>query len=359
MPQKYYDGTKLLTLKDINKKDPEIYICTSNRSAGKTTFFSSFLVRRFLRRGEKFAILYRYNYELDDVAEKFFKDIGALFFSGYSMESKRMASGIYHELFLSYPDSTEEKPHIESCGYAITLNSADQLKKYSHLFSDITWCMMDEFQSETNHYCSNEIRKFQSVHTTISRGQGKQARRVPVILISNPVSIINPYYVALGISRRLMRNTHYLRGNGWVLEQGYNSSASAALKESGFMSAFENQSYSDYATEGKYLQDCDSFISKLPETGKYLCTLKYQGSSYSVKEYQDRGFLYVSDSIDQTYPFRIAIDLEDHGLNYILLSRNDGFISRLRLLFEHGNVRFKNQLCKDAFMTLCSYKYMS
>lgn len=355
---KYYDGTKLLSLKDQNKQDPEIYICTSNRTAGKTTWFNRYAVRRYLRRGEKFACLYRFNYELDDVANKFFKDIGGLFFPGYSMSSERRAAGIYHELFLEYPDSTEEKPHIESCGYAITLNSADQLKKYSHLFSDVSLILFDEFQSETGHYCNNELRKFQSIHTTIARGQGQQSRRVPVIMISNPVSIINPYYVAFGISKRLMRNTHFLRGNGYVLEQGQNADAADALKQSGFMSAFENTKYKDYAASGKYLNDCDTFITKMPENGRYIVTLKYQNAFYSIKEYSDRGIMYVSDSVDKTFPFRIAIDLQDHEINYILLSRNDGLISNLRYLFEQGHVRFKNQLCKDAFMTMCSYKYL-
>ena len=47
MEQKYYDGTKLLSLMDINGKRPEIYISTSNRSAGKTTYFNRFFVNRF------------------------------------------------------------------------------------------------------------------------------------------------------------------------------------------------------------------------------------------------------------------------------------------------------------------------
>lgn len=32
---KFYDGTKLMSMKDINGNTPEIFICTSNRSAGK------------------------------------------------------------------------------------------------------------------------------------------------------------------------------------------------------------------------------------------------------------------------------------------------------------------------------------
>lgn len=79
---KYYDGTKLLSLSDLNGEKPEIYISTTNRSGGKTTYFSRWAVNRFLKYGEKFALLYRFNYELDDIADKFFKDIGTLFFNG-------------------------------------------------------------------------------------------------------------------------------------------------------------------------------------------------------------------------------------------------------------------------------------
>ena len=68
---KYYDGTKLLSMLDINGNKPEIYMVTTNRTGGKTTYFSRLLVNRFLKRGEKFALLYRYNYELDEIADKY------------------------------------------------------------------------------------------------------------------------------------------------------------------------------------------------------------------------------------------------------------------------------------------------
>ena len=53
----YYDGTKLLSMLDINNNKPEIYLCTTNRSGGKTTYFSRLCVNRFKDKGEKFAIL--------------------------------------------------------------------------------------------------------------------------------------------------------------------------------------------------------------------------------------------------------------------------------------------------------------
>ena len=145
----FYDGTRLLSLMDINGEKPEIYICTSNRSAGKTTYFGRLLVNRFLDGGEKFGLVYRFNYELDNCSEKFFKDIGDLFFTGHVMENKPRAKGKFHELFL---DGV-------SCGYAFALNDADQIKKYSHFFSDIKRLLFDEFQSETGHYCPGEVEK--------------------------------------------------------------------------------------------------------------------------------------------------------------------------------------------------------
>ena len=77
--QKYYDGTKLLSMKDIRGEKPEIFMCTTNRTGGKTTFFTRMFIKKFKERHEKFAMLYRFNYELDDCADKIFKDVGRLY----------------------------------------------------------------------------------------------------------------------------------------------------------------------------------------------------------------------------------------------------------------------------------------
>ena len=345
MNTKYYDGTKLLSMLDINGRKPEIFICTTNRTGGKTTYFSRLMVNRFLDRGEKFAILYRFNYELDDCADKFFKDIGKLFFKGKTMTSQRKAAGIFHELFLD---------NI-SCGYAISLNSCDQLKKYSHLFSDVMRIMFDEFQSETNHYCSDEIRKLLSVHTSIARGIGEQVRYVPVYMLSNPVSIINPYYVELGISNRLKDDTKFLRGDGFVMEQGFVESASNALLESGFNRAFSKNSYVAYSAQCVYLNDARAFIAKPTGNNRYLGTLKYNGTDYGIREYPKLGIVYCDDKPDPTYTYKITVTTEDHEINYVMLKKSDLFLSSLRYYFEHGCFRFKDMKCKDAVLKALSY----
>lgn len=341
----YYDGTKLLSMLDINGRKPEIYMCTTNRTGGKTTYFARLLVNRFLDRNEKFCLIYRYNYELDDCAQKFFKDINGLFFKGKTMTSKRKASGIFHELYL------DDKP----CGYAVSLNSADQLKKYSHLFSDVARMFFDEFQSETNHYCSDEIKKLLSIHTSVARGQGEQIRYVPVYMCANPVSIINPYYVEMGISERLNDSTKFLKGDGFVLEQGFVKSASEAQKESGFNRAFSKNSYVAYSSQCVYLNDSVAFIEKPAGASRYLATLRYKGCDYAIREFAESGILYCDNRPDTSFKFKLTVTTDDHQINYVMLKRNDLFIANLRFFFERGCFRFKDLRCKEAVLKALSY----
>ena len=341
----YYDGTKLLSLKDINGKTPEVFMCTSNRSAGKTTYFNRLVVNRFIKRGEKFALLYRFNYELDGCDEKFFKDIKELFFPEYEMTAAKKMKGIYQELYLN------EEP----CGYAISINSADQLKRNSHLFSDIDNIIFDEFQSEQNHYCDKEVEKFISIHNSIARGRSKQSRYVPVYMISNPVTILNPYYVAMDISTRLQKDTHFLRGDGFVLEQGYNETAAKALKSSAFNRAFGSSDYIAYSAEGVYLQDDLSFVDTPTGRGKYVATIRYAGIDYGVREYPELGIVFCDESVDYQYPLKITVDTADHKLNYVMVSSNFILIQKLRYYFEHGGMRFKDLQAKEAILKALSF----
>lgn len=341
----YYNGTKLLSMSDINGNKPEIYIVEGNRTAGKTVYFGRLAVNRFLKTGKKFMLLYRFNYELDDVADKFFKDLKTLFFCDKNLTSKRRANGIYHELFLN------EK----SCGYAVSLNSADQIKKNAAMFSDTDLMIFDEFQSETNHYCDNEVTKLLSIHTSVSRGQGEQVRYVPVIMLANSVSLLNPYYIEMDITTRLKDDTKFLRGDGFVLERCFIESASKAQLQSGFNRAFKNSKYVQYSAQRVYLSDNDSFVGKPTGQSKYLATLKHNGSYFAIKEYAEDGFIYCDDKPDYTFPLKITVSSDDHQINFVMLKRNDIFLSNMRWYFERGCFRFKDLRCKDAVLKALSY----
>ena len=340
----YYDGTKILSMKDLNREKPVFYIVTGNRTGGKTTYFARLMINNFLKHGKKFMLLYRFKYELSSISDQFFKDIKSLFFNGYDMASKPMAKGCYQELFLNE----------ESCGYAVAINSADTVKRYSHVFSDVSCIMFDEFQSETNHYCVNEVEKFLSIIKSVSRGQGQQYRYVPVYMLSNPVTLLNPYFSSMGISHRLRAETKFLRGNGFVLEQGFNISAKEAQENSGVNKAFCNEKYNAYSSEGVYLNDSKTFIEKMSGYSKYICTLKYNNKEYAIREYPEQGIIYCDTNIDITFKRKICVNTSDHDVNYIMLKQNSVLLSYLQYYFVHGVFRFKDLQCKEAVISALS-----
>ena len=345
MDNQFYDGTKILSLKDLNGETPEIYMVCTNRSAGKTTFFGKYFVNKFIKNGEKFGLIYRYSYELSDCADKFFKEIGNLFFPTYTMTSKKEADGVYYNLFLN----------DIHCGYAIALNKADMIKKNSHLFSDIQRLLFDEFQSETNNYCPNEITKFISIHTSIARGGGKQVRYLPVFMLSNPVTLLNPYFASFDIASRLQYNTKFLKGDGWVLENGFYESASKAQRESAFNRAFASNKYVAYSSQSVYLNDTDTFIERLSGNGRYVATIKYEDCYYSIREFPELGIVYCDDKYDPSFPRKIALTTSDHQINYVMLRQNDIFLSVMKNYFLKGCFRFKNIKCKDALIKALSF----
>lgn len=343
--RQFYDGTKLLSMKDVNGLTPEIFISTSNRSAGKTTYFGRMVVNRFKKQGKKFCLLYRFNYELNGCAEQFFKDIGGLFFQGDVMTEVKRANGIFVELFLNK----------QSCGYCISLNFADQIKKKSHLLSDVDSILFDEFQSENNHYCDDEVKKFMSIHTSLARGGGEQVRYLPVYMISNAVSIINPYYLSLGVADRLRTDTNYLRGDGFVLEQGFYQNVAEAQKASGFNRAFKNESYLKYAAQNVYLNDNLNLIEKMTGISDYIVTIKKNDKFYGVRRFSDTGLFYIDNRADETYPDKIVPNAVEQEQGYMLLGRSNVLMSSMRLAFERGYVRFRNQECKAVFFDLMKY----
>lgn len=334
----FYDGNQLLQLLDINRKTPEIYLCSGNRTGGKTTYFNRKLVKDWLVKRYRFGVLVREVADLEDIADCFFKEVMSLFFPGHSYGASDAPIGKYLLL-----DEVV-------CGYAFCLKHADKIKKKSHLLSDCHHYIFDEFQAKR--YLPGEVKDFINLHTSIARGGGKQVRYVPVYMLSNKLSLLNPYFTALGISARLKSDTKFLRGNGWVMEQNYNESAFKAQQESAFIRAFRNV---DDGAQMIYLEEGTSFIERPRSNGRYICTVMYDGKSYGVTEHISEGLIYGSKHFDPSFPIRFVVDPQDHNSDHLMLKRNSLLITEMRDLFEHGGFRFSDIQTKQAILSWLSY----
>ena len=167
--------------------------------------------------------------------------------------------------------------------------------------------------------------------------------------------MLNPYYNALGISSRLKKETKFLKGNGWVLEQGYVESAAHAQKESSFNIAFQNQKYAAYAGEGVYLNDSYSFIERPTGKSRYCFTIKYENKYFGVYEFMENGYAYCTQKYNPDHPSKLTLTTQDHDINYLMLQKNEILINQMRYLFTHGSFRFSDLESKEVILKMLSY----
>lgn len=347
MGNKYYDGTKLLSLKDKNGEPPEIYMCVGNRTAGKSYYFKRLLVRRFLAGKGEFIVLTRFNYELTNLVDSFFKDIIQIDYPSLEYSAKPYAKGMLQMIYING----------ELAGYAVCLSSADNIKKCSSLFVNVNNIMFDEFQSEVGKYVPDEVKKLLSIHTSVARGAGEQVRYVPLFMISNNVSSLNPYYSALGLTRMIKKDTKFIRGEGFVFEQTFNESASEAMKSSAFNRAFENATnYLEYASENISLNDDERFIGIPPSTWIYKVTIQYGNNFYNLIESPDLGLIGIKRVAENKSKYCLCFTTADHDINLIMIERNSIMISTWRKFFCQGLFRFSDYEAKQNFIDIIAIR---
>ena len=344
---KYYSCEYLLTLKDADGNRPDIYITDGNRTAGKTVSFKKKLIDTFLKSKtdvNQFFLIYRYKTDMQSMAESFFTDIRRLFYNGHEMTEKKLFDGAVVQLLLD--DKT--------CGWCLPLSLSAKIKRMSSIFVQVAHGFFDEYQDESNNYLPNEIEKLMSIHTSIARGDGKQSRRVPLYMASNTVSMLNPYYQALGINKLLKRDTKILRGHGWVFERTYNENAAEAFSQSAFNRAFSFSKYFGHASQNVYLNDNMSLIDKPSGSSEYMLSIRYNNEWYNVRKYNT--CVYVSCGADQTFPRRICFNYTDVvDDRAVMVNTSNYIVIALRGYFHRGIMRFQNVQCKNMMLDMLSF----
>lgn len=343
----FYNGATLLNATDINGQPPEIVISDGNRSSGKTTYFNSWLIRRFKKYNEKFMLIYRYKNELTNVDAKFFSDIQGLFFPSDIMTCEIREQGAYVDLYLN----------DKHCGYAVALNSAYKLKKLSHYFSDTVRMLFDEFQSVD--YCPNEIDKFVTLHTSVARGNGQSVRFVPVYMVTNHISSLNPYYKLFNCCIQADRvKNGIIKGDGYVIEKSLNTSVSELQKQSGFNRACSGSLAVEHTINNTSLSENNNFVEKITSNNiKYIANITVDGKTIALKSVFDdkvNARYYFTDKIDSNIKTRFVIDTNDHTDNTLLIGHNFELVKNVRLAFDVGLVRFSDIVVKD-----CAFAFMA
>ena len=332
--KEYYNGSKALSY------NTAFIFVVGNRTAGKSFFWKWYATKRFIEKGEKFIYIRRYKSDLKKVAKNFFKDI-AFKFPDHKLEYK---NGEY------YIDDKQ-------AGIKLALNDGEQNK--SNSLPEYCTLIFDEFLNKKERYIGGrtgiaEVEDCLDLYLTVARGEGEYFRpNVRFIFIANALSIINPYFLYWGIDRRIQKNTKFLKqqdGEGWVVEFYVNEQARDELKNSKVGDLVRGTQYEKYAFDNDFLMDSEEFIGTPPSGCRYQCTMKYAEKTFGLWKDSKNNIFYINEKIDPSCKIIYSLDIDSHTAQSVLVNRTSQFYKALKMSCQTGQIRFSNQLAKNAIM---------
>ncbi|MDP4120843.1 MAG: phage DNA encapsidation protein [Bacillota bacterium] len=319
----YFDLDKTLTYNCL------FNLIIGNRGCGKTYGAKKRAIKNFLKKGEQFIYLRRYDSELELIQENLFNDIQ------YNEEFK--GHKIDYKAGYFYVDEV-------MAGYSMALTKSHYYKSSS--FPRVKLIIFDEFVIDTGgttSYLKNEVEKFLDFYETIAR-----KRDVIVLFLANAITFINPYTVYWNL--RLPYNSNFVRKDDLILLQLVQDEGFINEKrQTRFGRLIDGTTYGDYAINNKFLRDSDTFIEKKTGSAQYYFTFKYNGTLYGVWIDYQKGKMYVSENIDPTCGLTYTLTLEDHSPNTLLIKRLNSATLFKRFLeaYKDGYVFFESLKIKN------------
>lgn len=341
----YYNPLRLFREREIDGDYSGVAMTCSNRSAGKTSSFviaSCILLKEY---GMQTAWIYRSVGSLNSVSKMCDNMLQQYPLLGTVITCKSAdKNGNLYQYFLDG----------EPFGFALAINSKmDVIKTMSSAFKDVYFYFFDEFSLEKGNYLQNEVETMQSLLLTISRGGGKQSKWFKLIMASNNISILNPYFVFFGIHKRYQKECKMMHGEGFVCEFTYNESASKAIKENKSLKAFQKGHYIQSMSVGDQMLINDAvFVQKPTGRSRYLFTIEHSGRRYGVYEYYEEGYIYITHKSNPSCTFVAVFRDGDHTQNTVMLNHYDYLFSGLVDAYRGAYLRFDDLDSKNMALDL-------
>lgn len=318
----YYDVNKTLSRERL------FNFVVGPRGVGKTYAAKKRVISRFLKNGEQFVYIRRYETELPAAEMRNFFDDIQIEFEGHEFKA-------YNGLF---------RIDDKIAGWYIALSTATMLKSIP--FPKVSLIIFDEFIIDVGmyRYLPNEVKTFLECYSTISRD-----RDVPVLFLSNAITITNPYFIYFDIrleQEQTVKLTKFIS-----VEMVQSNEYKRHLENTKFGQLIAETDYGKYHTENKFLLDTETFIEKLPPRSAYICTFRIEGKSigYYISSKEQKWFL--SNKFDETCRRIYTLSINEHAEDSYLAQRANPYIRQLVNSYCTGNLRFSTMEVKNLMIT--------
>ena len=322
-----------------------------NRGGGKSYGAKKRAIENFIKKGEKFGYIRRYEKDLTKSFRQFFKDIAPEF---PEYESRVVGDTLYLRRKRG-EDEDDVWTDDDIAGYGFILSTADNLKSLP--FPDIGILIYDEFimKEGNQRYLKDEVTKFLELYETIARPGTPGRKEVPVWLLSNAITITNPYFMYFNLKMPKDdvpdKNGKFIWKNSdnTMLVENVKSEGLMALKRATkFGKIIKGTKYEGYSIDNEFFLDSEVFIERRSNGAKHEFNFIYNNNKYGVWYDYGEGKMWVSEATDP-YGVTYTITMEDHSPNTMFLKSKTGSVCLKRFVdcYKLGAVRFENMNIKN------------
>lgn len=333
----YYNAGNLLRM-SASAAEYAMYIITSTRSNGKTSYFTMYNCMMFKKFKKNVCYLVRQVNELSNY-DMVFSDIIDRYNFGLDLKSKTIITNVLSAVYCEG----------EVFAYVANLRKIDTLKKYSSLFADTELILIEEYQIEEGRMLRREPELLKSVIRTVGRGHGEMVREVLTVLLGNPVTLLNPYLVYFGIAPRYRGKDGIIKNGKVAAQFSLANKASELAAQSSVTDLFKN---TDYDIGKSFLYAGDGFLAKPPGKTKYLFTVTVGQTRIGIREDTRELKCYCTKSADPSCSVNMVLSVDDMEENAVLMKRYTYSWKYLESRFTAGKLFYQTMEIKEIMFDL-------
>ena len=242
-------------------------------------------------------------------------------------------------------DKTKNETFV--IGEYVALSEYMRVKKTPRPY--VKFILFDEFLNEENDYLQDEIDKFMSVCDSIIRNRND----VRVLMVSNTITLINPYFSYFGINKLNGRFTKGLHSS--IVEFTDSEEFKKYRMKTKFGESIAETRYGNFALSGAFmLDDMTNVIEKPPyKTKHYLFNIVLNENNIEVNLVN--GLLFFSKSND--YTRRSYTPYVENAKTYCstYVEKTFRYFKMIQVYFMKNKVMYQSLVIKNAIIEFMQY----
>ena len=324
----YYDYNNILS------RNSMLNFILTNRGGGKTYGFKKKAITNFLKKGEQFIYVRRYNTEFKKIMT-FFDDIKE-----------------------QYPEHkfkcTKNFAYIDDkiCGYFIPLSTANNEK--STAYPNVTLLGYDEFiiDKKNQRYLPEEPILLNGLIETTVRNRDN----LTVVCLANNVTICNPYFEFWGIYPNFDKGIRSYKNGMISVELNADNEFIENKIKTRWGKLIVDTKYGEHAIYNKTLTDSESFIlNNKPRNAQFMFSIMLNDEEVGIWACDE--IYYCDKKIINTSPLRFVLQKDDLTPNMVMVDKINSapIFYNFKSAFKNGMVFYKNKYVKSTMYDIFKY----